>query len=200
MEQELPTLPEHLSFNPGCQWGSFCSIFSFLCSVLYWPLFVLLYFVLLVIVWLPLRARSTTSCDKSCQWPTGRWFSPGPPISSTNKTDRRDIAEILLKVALNTIKTKTKPVSYGSIYHEGVLNTMTENRPRGQYTMGVKIPYNTKYVYHIELSQYVSDCAVSVSLRRVISLSGNSSFWHPHPKIDGICIFNNKHMILIIKG
>jgi hypothetical protein len=27
----------------------------------------------------------------------------GTPLSSTNKTDRHDIAEILLKVALNTI-------------------------------------------------------------------------------------------------
>jgi hypothetical protein len=33
-----------------------------------------------------------------------QWFSPDPPVSSTNKTDRHDIAEILLKVALNTIK------------------------------------------------------------------------------------------------
>jgi hypothetical protein len=32
-----------------------------------------------------------------------QWFSPGTPVSSTNKTDRHDIAEILLKVALNTI-------------------------------------------------------------------------------------------------
>jgi hypothetical protein len=32
----------------------------------------------------------------------GRWFSPGIPASSTTKTDRHDIAEILLKVALNT--------------------------------------------------------------------------------------------------
>jgi hypothetical protein len=31
-------------------------------------------------------------------------FSPGIPVSSTNKTDRHDITEILLKVALNTIK------------------------------------------------------------------------------------------------
>jgi hypothetical protein len=28
----------------------------------------------------------------------------GPPVSSTNKTERHDITEILLKVALNTIK------------------------------------------------------------------------------------------------
>ena len=30
-------------------------------------------------------------------------FSPGTPVSYTNRTDRHDIAEILLKVALNTI-------------------------------------------------------------------------------------------------
>jgi hypothetical protein len=30
----------------------------------------------------------------------GRWFSPGTPTSSSAKTGRHDIAEILLKVAL----------------------------------------------------------------------------------------------------
>jgi hypothetical protein len=38
----------------------------------------------------------------------GWWFSPGTPVSSTNKTDHHDIAEILLKVVLNTID-QTKP-------------------------------------------------------------------------------------------
>ena len=38
---------------------------------------------------------NTTLCDKVCQW-----FSPGTPVSSTSKTDRHDITEILLKVAL----------------------------------------------------------------------------------------------------
>jgi hypothetical protein len=33
----------------------------------------------------------------------GRWFSPGTPASSTTKTGRHDIVEILMKVALNTI-------------------------------------------------------------------------------------------------
>jgi hypothetical protein len=33
----------------------------------------------------------------------GWWFFPGTPISSTTKTGRHDIAEILLKMALNTI-------------------------------------------------------------------------------------------------
>ena len=32
----------------------------------------------------------------------GRWFSPGTPASSTTKTGRHDIAEILLKVVLST--------------------------------------------------------------------------------------------------
>ena len=32
----------------------------------------------------------------------GRWFFPGTLASSTTKTGRHDIAEILLKVALNT--------------------------------------------------------------------------------------------------
>ena len=31
----------------------------------------------------------------------GRWYSPGTPASSTTKTGRHDIAEILLKVGLN---------------------------------------------------------------------------------------------------
>ena len=46
----------------------------------------------------------TTLCDKVCQWfASGRWFSPGTQVSSTNKTDHHDITEILLKVVLNTI-------------------------------------------------------------------------------------------------
>ena len=32
----------------------------------------------------------------------GRWFSPGTPASSTTKTGRHDINEILLKMVLST--------------------------------------------------------------------------------------------------
>jgi hypothetical protein len=40
--------------------------------------------------------------DNVCQWlAAGWWFSPGTSVSSTNKTDRHNITEILLKVALN---------------------------------------------------------------------------------------------------
>jgi hypothetical protein len=51
----------------------------------------------------------------------GRWFSPGTPASSTTKTGRHDIAEILLKVVLNTINQSNQTelqsyydTSYGS--------------------------------------------------------------------------------------
>jgi hypothetical protein len=45
-----------------------------------------------------------TLCDKVCQWPvTSQWFSHDTPVSSTNQTDGHDIADILLKVALNTL-------------------------------------------------------------------------------------------------
>jgi hypothetical protein len=60
-----------------------------------------------------ITARCTTLCDKVCQWlATGLWFSPGTPVSSTSKTDRHDITEILLKVVLNTINLNLK----GSIF------------------------------------------------------------------------------------
>jgi hypothetical protein len=51
-----------------------------------------------------LSVLDTTLCDKVCQWfASGRWFSTSAQVSSTNITDRHDITEILLKVALNTI-------------------------------------------------------------------------------------------------
>ena len=48
--------------------------------------------------------RLTATSDKAYQLlAQGRWFSPGTPASSTTKTCRHDIAEILLKLALSTI-------------------------------------------------------------------------------------------------
>ena len=49
---------------------------------------------------IPLMERCTR-CDNACQLLTvGRWFTP---VHSTNKADRHDISELLLKVALDTI-------------------------------------------------------------------------------------------------
>jgi hypothetical protein len=53
----------------------------------------------------PTQARCTRY---NIMWyATGRWFSPGTAVSSTNKTDNHDIAditELLLNVTLSTIK------------------------------------------------------------------------------------------------
>jgi hypothetical protein len=64
---------------------------------------------LMLWVWISIRAWCTTLCDKVCQWlVTYQWFSPGPPVSSTNKTDCHEITEISLKVALNITQKQTK--------------------------------------------------------------------------------------------
>ena len=58
-------------------------------------------------------ALDTTLFDQVCRLlATDRWFSPGTPVSLTNKTDRHDITEILLKVALNTINQPAPNQNY----------------------------------------------------------------------------------------
>ena len=67
-------------------------------------------------------SRLAAASDKVYQLlAQGRWFSPGTPASSTTKTGRHDIAEILLKVVLNTINQSNQTelqsyydASYGS--------------------------------------------------------------------------------------
>jgi hypothetical protein len=51
-----------------------------------------------------------------------RWFSAGTPVSSTNKADGHDIAEILLKVALRII---TLPHYVSRLYH-----TLVARKPK----------------------------------------------------------------------
>ena len=47
---------------------------------------------------------------------TSQWFSPGTAVSSTNKTDRHDRTEILLKVALNAINQHDNFRFFLSVY------------------------------------------------------------------------------------
>jgi hypothetical protein len=47
---------------------------------------------------------------------TGQWFPPGTLVSSTNKTGSHDVAEILLKVTLNTTTLALTPLSYFNRY------------------------------------------------------------------------------------
>jgi hypothetical protein len=49
----------------------------------------------------------TTWCGQVCQWlVTDQWFS----LCTMDKTERHDITEILLKVALNTLTITPKSV------------------------------------------------------------------------------------------
>ena len=59
--------------------------------------------------------RLTAASDKAYQLLThGRRFSLGTPASSTTNTNRHDIAEILLKVAINT-KNQNHPFLNSSL-------------------------------------------------------------------------------------
>jgi len=66
---------------------------------------------------IPLRwgVLDTALCDIVCKWlAASRWISPVTLVSSTYKTDRHNIIEILLKVALSTIALA--PFSYIKVF------------------------------------------------------------------------------------
>jgi hypothetical protein len=84
-----------------------------------------------------IRVRCTTLCDNVCQWlATGRGFSPGPPVSSANKTDRHDITEILssnkqtINLFCNKSQSLTGFISLLVLSQFAVLN-------RGTYHMSI---------------------------------------------------------------
>ena len=78
--------------------------------------------------------RLAAESDKAYQLLAhGRWFSPGTPASSTTKTGRHDIAEKLLKVALNTI------------------NQSNQSNPKGIILLVVNVstlPLFIRYIYY----------------------------------------------------
>jgi len=84
--------------GPSWSWSYGSWIYNYLCYQCLSPL------MLWVRILLRRDVLDTILCDIVYQWlATGRMFSRDTPISSTNKTDRHDITEILLKVAVNTI-------------------------------------------------------------------------------------------------
>ena len=93
--------PEHWQRFPESAWCLCCIVFSwkgrrgrfgswiynYLCHQYISPL--------TFWVWILSGVLDTALYDKVYQWlAAGQWFSPGTPVSSTNKTDRHDIAEI----------------------------------------------------------------------------------------------------------
>ena len=87
--------------GPSWPWSYGSWIYNYLCNQCRPP----------PILWvrISIKARCTTLRDIVCHWlAKRRWFSPDLPVSSTNKTDRHDITEILLKVALITTQQTNK--------------------------------------------------------------------------------------------
>jgi hypothetical protein len=77
---------DFLTIWPSWSWSYGSWIYNYLRNQCLSPL----------VLWvrISIRARCTTLCDKAGQClVTSRWFSPGPPVSSINKTDRYNIAE-----------------------------------------------------------------------------------------------------------
>ena len=66
-------------------------------------------------LWVPIQLMATCTRYNSLSV-TGRWFSLGPPVFSTNKTDRHDITEILLRVALKTTNQPTNPLFFCMVF------------------------------------------------------------------------------------
>ena len=94
--------------EPSWSWWYCSQIYDYLCNQCLSQL--------MLWVRIPLRrgVLDTTLCDKCLS--AGRWFSPSTPVSSTNKTDRQNITEILLKVALNTITLALNMMTMKIIY------------------------------------------------------------------------------------
>ena len=100
--------------------------------------------------------RLIAASDKVYQlFAHGRWFSPGTPASSTTKTGRHDIAEILLKVTLNTIN-----------------QSLNQSNPKLKKLLVIKqryiVLYNT-YILFVPRYKFYSFCNILNTILRQIS-------------------------------
>jgi hypothetical protein len=73
---------------------------------------------------------SNTNLTLNTYHTTCRWISPGIPISFTNKTNRHNITEILLKVALEHRQTNKQTDTHFAVtvttYHTIMATTANE--------------------------------------------------------------------------
>ena len=79
----------------------------------------------------------------------GQWFSPGTPASSTTKTGRHDIAEILLKVALSLKNHQIIIISFSGA------QTVYIIRLSNALSLQFRWMLFQKWVVYIELDLYV---------------------------------------------
>ena len=118
--------------------------------------------------------------EYGCKWPSeitnitqivaGPWFSPCTPVSSINKTDRHDITEILLEVALNTLTPIMKLVILNRLFIP--INQLQYIRVSGLVML--KLGYDKKILWRKVLSKDCSFCPDPLTNMAAI---GNSCFW-----------------------
>jgi hypothetical protein len=119
----------------------------------------------------------------SCLLVHGRWFSPDTPASSTTNTGRHDIAEILLKVALNTnnqIKSssifKCTDSDYPLLYLQTLLIT-TRYVFNLSFSMHKKYPTSISFQLHYR-ARFMSTITLFIHLKThfLLILFGCSSY------------------------
>ena len=98
-------------------------------------------------MWLSL----SVTCDRSVI------ISPDPPVSSTNKTDRHDITDILLKVALNTINLTNQP-TFWYINHQKIIGEKTFMLQYILYHSKAKISFVEVWCTYCKPTFYSLDC------------------------------------------
>jgi hypothetical protein len=129
----------------GPSWSHGSWIYNYLCNQCLSPL--------TLWVRIPLRRGvfGTSLCNKVCQWLTaGRWFSMGTSVSSTNKTNRHGITEILLKVALSTINQPTYLPTYLPTYDRWLswLGAITSIKSDWVVSLSICLAYNTTNIIY----------------------------------------------------
>jgi hypothetical protein len=103
---------------------------------------------------------NTTLCDKVWQsHAAGRWFSPCTPVFYTNKTDRHDITEILLKIALNIINQPQNYRCYRQvIYKQGLfLLQASDCYKKGLFLLQANDIANRGLLFNIGFKQAMKD-------------------------------------------
>jgi hypothetical protein len=112
------------------------------------------------------RSRCTTLCDKVYQrLATGQRFSPATPVSSTNKTYRQDIADILLKMALNPIKQTRERMKQTKPFVDTPVFSVRS-------VLFIALVFCGVFIYFVCIrSVYDAQCCVSVDYPLVIAPS-----------------------------
>ena len=105
-------------------WSYDSWIYNYLCNQYLSPL----------TLWVLISFRRYKICDKVCQWlVTGRWFSPVPSASSTNKTDHHDI--LVTESGIEHHKPQTSSISNNNLSYLSVIKVFFNRQVIGVYSL-----------------------------------------------------------------